>query len=272
MDNGHNLKELKDTLVEELLLYRKEYKWDKVAEILKEYRKLMDATLDGEDLLMINDCFYLTLYEIEANTYLRKSHLNYRRILYGLSLLDGYPDSCEEINRDKMEPIEDIPQFKLDGYSYMGKAMFEDNRASDALRLYRKSYEYLSRVENIDVDQVEGLVESIVRCYKYLSRTSESYLPELREMFKNYLSSERIDKIAEESHASFLKHDPIEDTPAYLSIKEELETALYEKFEGQDYYMGLCHQIWSAKRDLLLSKYGIEWRSPALMNPRVMFD
>ena len=35
--------------------------------------------------------------------------------------------------------------------------------------------------------------------------------------------------------------------------------------------MGFCHAYWSRLSDAL-SDRGIDWRSPALMNPRCMFD
>jgi hypothetical protein len=36
--------------------------------------------------------------------------------------------------------------------------------------------------------------------------------------------------------------------------------------------MGYCHEFWAAKKRILRRKYGIEWRSPAEMNPGTMFD
>jgi len=50
-----------------------------------------------------------------------------------------------------------------------------------------------------------------------------------------------------------------------------VERRLYEKLKNQPRGMGFCFEYWSAKRDLL-AEYGIEWRSPGVMNPRVMFD
>lgn len=68
-----------------------------------------------------------------------------------------------------------------------------------------------------------------------------------------------------------LKYDPIEDTPEFQAIKEELEKKIIEKI-GKNRGMGYCHLYWSTKREILWKDYGIVWRSPAIMNPGVIFD
>jgi tetratricopeptide (TPR) repeat protein len=68
-----------------------------------------------------------------------------------------------------------------------------------------------------------------------------------------------------------LKYDPVEDTDGYLAVIDEVERRLYEELKDEPRHMGFCFHYWSAKRDLL-AEYGIEWRSPRIMNPRVMFD
>jgi hypothetical protein len=35
--------------------------------------------------------------------------------------------------------------------------------------------------------------------------------------------------------------------------------------------MGFCFAYWSARREVL-EAHGIQWRSPHIMNPHVMFD
>lgn len=37
-------------------------------------------------------------------------------------------------------------------------------------------------------------------------------------------------------------------------------------------FLGWCHVYWDYKRRILLEKYGIHWRSLAVMNPQVLFD
>ena len=266
------IEKIKTDLANEILLFRKEGQWDKVAQGVEQYRQLLDTLLQGEDLLLINDCFYLTLYEIEANDYIQKSHLNYRRILYALSLLEKYPDNPSDVNTDTMELLENISKFKADGYTHLGDKLFDDHRAKEALCLYEKALCYLLKASGPESDKegLTDLLESVAVCCKYLS--GERELARWREIFSPYLSLEEIDKTVAEARAPFLKHDPVEDTEEFLQIKEEMEALLYEHFGGQEQYMGFCFEYWSKKSELLSSKYGIEWRSPSLMNPRVLFD
>ena len=36
--------------------------------------------------------------------------------------------------------------------------------------------------------------------------------------------------------------------------------------------MGFCHSYWATKKSILKDKYGIDWKSPAEMNPQTCFD
>lgn len=68
-----------------------------------------------------------------------------------------------------------------------------------------------------------------------------------------------------------LKHDPIEDTPEFQAIKDEVERKVVARV-GKPSGMGYCHKYWYAKAQILREEYGITWRSPAIMNPGVIFD
>ena len=69
-----------------------------------------------------------------------------------------------------------------------------------------------------------------------------------------------------------LKHDPIENTAEYKAVIKNVEKELDELLKDKPKGMGFCHIYWHEKRRILKEKYGIEWRSLAVMNPRVMFD
>ena len=68
-----------------------------------------------------------------------------------------------------------------------------------------------------------------------------------------------------------LLHDPVEDTPAYRAIKDELEKKIRARI-GEPRGMGFCYVYWRVKREILEKDYGIKWRSPSEMNPQVLFD
>lgn len=65
------------------------------------------------------------------------------------------------------------------------------------------------------------------------------------------------------------KYDPIEDTKEYKEAMKEIQPILDRTFP--EIYIGTCHSIWFMKKRLL-KKRGIEWKTPAEMNPGVLFD
>ena len=75
----------------------------------------------------------------------------------------------------------------------------------------------------------------------------------------------------ERKKASNLKYDPIEDSPEYLAIKDELDALIKEQI-GEKRHIGYCHLYWMTKKRILKERYGIDWSSPSQLNPRVYFD
>lgn len=66
--------------------------------------------------------------------------------------------------------------------------------------------------------------------------------------------------------------DRVEYTWDWESIALEVEERLDEILADVHKGMGFCHYYWSAKEELLKKEYGINWHSPAAMNPGVLFD
>ena len=71
------------------------------------------------------------------------------------------------------------------------------------------------------------------------------------------------------SHRRNLKHDPVEMSETYLAVIDEIEARIEKNRTLRG--MGSCHEIWALKQEYLAEK-GIEWQSPVILNPRVMFD
>jgi hypothetical protein len=74
-----------------------------------------------------------------------------------------------------------------------------------------------------------------------------------------------------------LKRDPIEDDPKVKPViaaaEREADQELAEVTKGWNPgQLGYCHLRWSVKKRILREGYGIEWRTPAEMNPNVAFD
>ena len=102
-------------------------------------------------------------------------------------------------------------------------------------------------------------------------KAKDAYQQALHYATSAGLDTEDCDYCLQRIENPTLKYDPVEDTDGYLAVIDEVERRLYEKFKGEPRHMGFCFGYWSAKRDLL-AEYGIEWRSPNIMNPRVLFD
>ena len=66
-------------------------------------------------------------------------------------------------------------------------------------------------------------------------------------------------------------YDPVQRTPKWEEIIYDVEQECDEQLQGIKPYRGFCHKRWGVKKEIL-AKYGIDWKSPARMNPRIRFD
>ena len=66
-------------------------------------------------------------------------------------------------------------------------------------------------------------------------------------------------------------HDPVEDTPEYKAIEKELDQKIRARI-GDKRGLGFCHIYWIAKKNILKTDYGIDWQSPAELNPHIIYD
>ena len=67
------------------------------------------------------------------------------------------------------------------------------------------------------------------------------------------------------------KHDPVEDTPEYKAIEEELHAKIFERMGGE-MNRGNAHLYPKFKKEILKNDYNIDWKSPAELNPHIIFD
>lgn len=98
------------------------------------------------------------------------------------------------------------------------------------------------------------------------------FTKELQTAIASLLSSDELLKIILNPTIGHLRRDPVEYTDRWEEIYYDVEDYLNERFANAPRHMGLCFKIWSAKREYLKDNYGIDWHSPAQMNPRVRFD
>ena len=70
------------------------------------------------------------------------------------------------------------------------------------------------------------------------------------------------------------QHDPIEDDPKFrpILVRANLEAEQELAARGITPRLGYCHAFWHTKKRILKDKYGINWRTPAELNPDWAFD
>jgi hypothetical protein len=74
--------------------------------------------------------------------------------------------------------------------------------------------------------------------------------------------------------ASGIRRDPIEQDPRYADIFKNIDAEINALLANhpQKGSMGFVHIIWETKQRVLKQKYNINWKTPAEMNPQIMFD
>ena len=90
--------------------------------------------------------------------------------------------------------------------------------------------------------------------------------------FEDYINPDAISM--QEFCKKYIRHllfDPVERTPLWEEIYYDVEVECFRHLKGAPRGMGFCFGYWAEKRGVL-AKYGIDWQTPHMMNPRVMFD
>lgn len=69
-----------------------------------------------------------------------------------------------------------------------------------------------------------------------------------------------------------LRRDPVEWTRQWEEVIDEANRKVAACLADTPRGMGFCHAYWHELARVLHNDYGIAWSSPAVLNPRVMFD
>ena len=183
-----------------------------------------------------------------------------------LKILIGILDANTYEDEDSLEFIYKNYLYVASKYRIMGRfslaAKYEEKALDIALSLYNDHEKIVEDVDtllhNILVDRNYYKDDD---CYDVLDKVRGKHLinPNTIEQINDRVMMRR----------RSLKHDPVEMSEEYLAVIDEVE----EKIDKNRtlWGMGSCHEIWNLKYQYLLEK-GINWKSPAMLNPRVMFD
>lgn len=124
-------------------------------------------------------------------------------------------------------------------------------------------------------DDLKGRARRLLKL-RILLKDAECYdtffSKDLQEAIASLFSSDELMKIIMNPEIGRLRCDPVEYTLKWEDIYYEVESRLDERFANAPRHRGLCFRYWNAKRELLKDEYGIDWKSPSQMNPRVRFD
>ena len=183
-----------------------------------------------------------------------------------LKLMIGILDANTYEDEDSLEFVYKNYLYVAYKYKRMGRfslsAIYEEKALDIALKLY---HDHEKIVKDVDMLLNNILVD---RNY-YKDDDCYDVLDKVRGI--DLIDPHTIEQIADKvmMRRRSLKHDPVEMSEEYLAVIDEIE----EKIDKNRtlYGMGSCHEIWSLKYQYLLEK-GINWKSPAMLNPRVMFD
>ena len=110
--------------------------------------------------------------------------------------------------------------------------------------------------------------------YFYLAVKARNYYEpddcaDLVKTVSGSLSEDKMQELlsaAQKYCRSSVKQDPIEKTEAYLAVIDAVDERI-----DREKTMDFCLEHWQLKKRFLFG-YGIDWQSPAELNPRVMFD
>lgn len=69
-----------------------------------------------------------------------------------------------------------------------------------------------------------------------------------------------------------MRADPKEKDRKYRDIILKAEQEAERNVTIPKDRLGYCHALWSEQKRILKEKYNIAWRTPAEMNPDVIFD
>ena len=145
-------------------------------------------------------------------------------------------------------------------------------RAGMSVKFYTlqlQAHTELMKLREYDIEDMEGFENCFYLAVKARNYYEPDDCSDLVAIVSGSLPDERIRELllsAQENRRGFIKNDPVEKTEKYLAVIDKVEEKI-EKTKQMDH----CLEYWSLKARFLF-EYGILWRSPAQLNPGVMFD
>lgn len=224
------------------------------------FRSLIEM-IEAEYANLSNSTELLELYALLAETYVDlERYLPVKEIAYKVRDIIR----CNEADWDAIE--ENVPSI-IDA---VNDTIYHHASYDLTVMFLRKAFAEGKLDENL-----KGRARRLLKLRILLEDADgyESFFSkDLQDAIAGLFTSDELMKIIMYPQIGHLKCDPVEYTWRWEEIYPEVDRRLQERFASAPRHMGFCFRYWNAKRDLLKDEYGIDWKSPSQMNPRVMFD
>lgn len=252
---------------------------DRIAGVLT-YRDELE-TSDKQEELKVDEICYASLIDMLKKENATMSNVEDLMQLYTLLAEtfdeeESYPPIKEiayeviEMIRINMVPWEIIKETVPRLIDAVNDTVYHHTSYDLHLWLLKKAYEADDLTEEFKGRARRLLKLRILLDDSYLSE--RIFDRELLDGIASLFTQAELVKIILQPQIGHLRQDPVEFTYEWEDIYYEVEKRLDERFANAPRQMGFCFMYWNVKRELLKEEYGIDWKSPAQMNPRVMFD
>lgn len=157
-------------------------------------------------------------------------------------------------------------------YSFVAHEYESMGRFSVAATYRFKGLEVAKALKELDPNkEIDGLSDELRALLRDRNYYVDDDSHDVKELVKGLIDDNIIETYFSDmmAHRRFLKHDPVEMSEEYLAVIDEVEELIEKNRTLKG--MGSCFEIWELKEKYLLER-GIFWKSPQVLNPRVMFD
>ena len=160
-------------------------------------------------------------------------------------------------------------KWKFETWYGIAEKFADTHRYRQALESYAEALKYSSAAEEFDASDFFYIM---MRTAHYLGLKDFGFIVELIKKYWVDNPPQNIEVFIGKMHFDNLRTDMVENTEEYLKIKDELEEKIYQATKHLTRRMGYCFTYWSEKERILKEDYGIEWKSPSVLNPHILFD
>lgn len=170
------------------------------------------------------------------------------------------------------EESEDVLEDKITVLDYLTDCYDDMGRTGISVKLYGQlleAYAQLAQKRELSEEEKENLKNTFYCAVLARNRYIKDDCEDLVQFVSQLIGDEKVKhckKAVTERIRILPKLDPVELTDEYLAVIDEVERKADEQCETK-----ICHEYWMRKESIL-REYGIEWSSPASLNPKIMFD